>query len=210
GRPGTADLAYKAGRRVELAELKPAEHTAPADGIDQVLNYVEHGNSEENRSWRRGLGLAASDAFSLMLPTRYMPPSQLTVNTRRVEFSWCTPGVLVYRALTPEETETIICGYSDQKEIDKFLNSALDKAQGAVDQFIDTSVDKLITQKIRTLSIRDGLRLLARYGRKPLRDLLNQQLGPGSGVLVGLLTDDQLVDEAAVWLEKQLGPELEA
>src|SRR5205823_6101452 len=142
------------------------------EGEVQVLNYVAHGNSEENKSWRRGLGLAASDAFSLMTPNRYTPPSQVSVGRQKVEVSWCLPGLLGYRALTPEEAETILCGVSDQKAIDKFLNVALDGAQALLDRFIDSSLDQQLTRLIQTLTLREGLAMLGRYGRDLLWDLL--------------------------------------
>ena len=221
GDPGTPDLAYKTGRRVELAELKPAEWGALAEGVGQVLNYLEHGNSEENRSWRRGLGLAASDAFSLMTPNRYTPPSQVSVGQQKIEVSWCLPGLLGYRALTPEEAETILCGVSDQKAIDKFLNVALNGAQALLDRFIDSSLDQQLTRLIQTLTLREGLAMLGRYGRDLLWDLLKSVglegeqvldvlLGPAGTLLAGTSGSDALIDGAALLLEQILGPQAEA
>jgi len=209
GDPGTPDLAYKAGRRVELAELKPADFGALYEGEVQVQNYVAHGNSEENRIWRRGLGLAASDAFSLMTPNRYTPPGQVSVGQQKVEVSWCLPGVLGYRALTREEAETILCTVSDKGAIDKFLNVALDGAEATVDRFID-SLDRLLTQRIQALGIRKGLMMLAQSGRSALRAFLESQLSEGAGALVDVLPDDELIDVAARWVEEEVGAQAEA
>ena len=210
---GTPDLGFKDGRTLEVAEIKPAtwlpDHLPL--GIFQLGNYVRMGNAPENRDWRA----RQRPRIDIVIPmpnSRIAWPGQLTTSSgQKIAVGWCLPGLVGYRVLSAEEAEEIRCGpLSDQKAIDKFLNAALDGAQATVDRFIDSSVDRLLTERIQTLSIREGLTMLVRYARGALRDLLNSQVGAGGGSLVDLLPDDQLVEAAAQWLETQLGAQAEA
>ena len=207
GDPGTPDLAYKSGRKVELAELKPASWGALVEGEAQVLNYLAHGNSEENRRWRQSLGLASEDAFSLMVPTRYQPPASLAVGSRQVRFAWCLPGVIAYSALTADESETIVCGVSDQKAIDKFLNFALDSAQREVDRAVD-DLGSRSTRRLQTLTIRQGLTVLARHARGTLVKLVSE-MNPLLGEAAELASANTLANMVADFVEEMGGKALE-
>ncbi len=209
---GTPDLGYREGSVVELAEVKPAIlEYGPFGGLIeggiQLANYVEKGSSPENSGWR---GLRRISKFVPMPPSRMTWPSSLSTSAgRKITVGWCAPGLVGYRPLSAEESETVICGVSDQKQIDMFLNFALDRAQSMVDRYIDKSVDALLTRKIQTMTIRDGLVLLARHARGALHDLLNKQFGPGAGELVDVLPGDELVSKAAKWIEDQVGRQAE-
>jgi hypothetical protein len=236
--PGTPDLGFREGRTLEVAEVKPAILSyGPTGGLIegefQLANYVLKGNSRENRPWRA----SQRPRIDIVLPmpaSRVTWPGQLTTSGGlKIAVGWCLPGLVGYRPLSAEEAETIVCGVSDQKAIDKFLNVALDGAQATVDRFIDSSVDQLLTRRIQTLTIREGLAVLARYGRDLLQTVLSSQLGPGGELLVGtligpggallvdtligpggaLLVDqlgDELIDGAALLIQQQLGPQVEA
>lgn len=206
---GTPDLGYKGNGIVELAEVKPALWPVVVEGEAQNLNYIEKGDAPENAGWRTRRGITG---FTIMPETRVTWPSSLeTERGDRIAVGWCLPGVAAYRLLSADEAETIICGVSDQKAIDKLLNIALDRGQGMVDEFIDTAVDKQITGAIQTLSIRQGLQMLSTYARGALVEYAEKQIGPGTGaVVVGLLPDEALVDSAATWLQQQVGTELES
>ena len=212
---GTPDLGFRDGRTLEVAEVKPAILAyGPTGGLiegeAQLLNYVLKGNARENRAWRASQRPRV-DIVTAMRPSRIAWPGQLTTSSgQKIAVGWCLPGLVGYRPLSAEEAETILCGVSDQKAIDKFLNAALDGAQATVDRFIDSSVDRLLTQGIQSLSIRGGLTMLARYARGALRDFLDSQLGAGGGALVELLPDDELVDVAARWVQEQVGAQAEA
>jgi Domain of unknown function (DUF4157) len=233
--PGYPDLGLRDARTLEVAEVKPAILSygptgGLVEGIGQLAKYVLKGNAPENRDWRAAQR-PRIDLVSPMQTSRVTWPSSLTTaGGRKIAVGWCLPGLVGYRPLSAEEAETILCGVSDQKAIDKFLNVALDGALGAVDRFIDSSVDQLLTRRIQTMSIREGLALLGRYGRDLLQDFLTSQLGPGGeavlettirGVigapgmelveaLAGGLTSDQLIDGAALLIEQQIGPQFEA
>jgi hypothetical protein len=151
---------------VELAEVKPAilEYGTVGgliEGQFQLRNYIDKAKSDENRRWR---GLRRIDEFVEMPPTRIAWPTSLdTSRGQKIAVGWCLPGLVGYRPLSAEEAETIVCGTTDKGTIDKFLNSALDKAEGIVDQFIDKSMDPAITTKLEAVTLRDGLRSVAPF-----------------------------------------------
>jgi hypothetical protein len=216
--PGTPDLGLRDGRTLEVAEVKPAILSyGPVGGLiegeAQLLRYVLAGNSRENRPWRADQRPRV-DLVSPMQPSRVTWPRSLTTaDGRRIAAGWCLPGLVGYRPLSAEEAETIVCGVSDRAGIDRFLNLALGSAQATVDRFIDESVDPLLTRRIQTLSIREGVTLLARYARGALRNFVASQLPvspdvlldvvPGGDVL-RMLGDDEVVDAAATWIEEQV------
>jgi Domain of unknown function (DUF4157) len=214
GGPGTPDLGYREARSpvVELAEVKPAILQYGAfgglvEGAAQLANYIDKGMSPENSGWR---GRRRIKTFVPMLPERMIWPNSLSTEAgRKIAVGWCGPGLVGYRPLSAEESETIICGVSDQKQIDRFLNFALDRAQSMVDSYIDRSVDAMLTREIQTLTIHDGLVLLAKHARGALQDLLNKEVGPGVGELVDVLPGDELVGRAAMWIEDQVGQQAE-
>lgn len=211
---GTPDLGYKADGMVELAEVKPAiwEYGATGgvlEGEVQNLNYILKGNDPENASWRAARGITD---FTWMPDSRVAWPSSLETDSgQRIAVGWCLPGVVGYRPLSSDEADTVVCGVSDNKAIDKLLNKALDRGQVMVDEFIDTAVDKQITGTIQTLSIRSGLHMLSKYARGALVEYAEKQIGAGTGaVVVGLLPDEAVVDSTALWLQRQVGAELES
>ncbi|MEU0436413.1 DUF4157 domain-containing protein [Streptomyces sp. NPDC006290] len=200
---GPPDLAHRHGDRVQLAEIKPASVPFLVEGEAQLLKYVTRGNSPENRAWRRNQGLNAGQAFGVMTPLVYQPASQLrTPRGRMIEVGWCMPGVIGYRGLTAAETEIIACGaLRDRGAVDRFLDKALSAAQHEVDTYVDKKVDQLVTERIRNATIRDALRMLAKYGRDQLKVLAEKFL-PGGGLLVEHLSTDELIDLLAPVLER--------
>jgi hypothetical protein len=210
---GYPDLAHKDGRKVEVAEIKPAAPGGLVDGEVQVLNYVTKGNSPENAGWRRSQGLQAKGPLSLMSPLRYQPPAKLSLpqsSGRQIEVRWCGPGVILYRGLTANETDVIACGTSDRGATDRFLDRALGQAEHSVDSYITTKIDTVVSGAIQSMSLREGVNLLWRHGRTHLSALLQNQLGLAAGTLLDQLPADQAVDTIAAWLEHQLGPSAEA
>jgi Domain of unknown function (DUF4157) len=223
---GTPDLGFKDGRILEVAEVKPAILAyGPTGGLiegeAQLLNYIRKGNARENRGWRASQRPRV-DIVTAMPPSRITWPGQLTTSSgQKIAAGWCLPGLVGYRPLSAEEAETILCGISDQKAIDKFLNVALDGAQALLDRFIDSSLDQQLTRLIQTLTVREGLAVLGRYGRDLLWDLLKSVgmegeqvldvlLGPAGTLLAGTSGSDALIDGAALLLEQILGPQAEA
>jgi len=224
--PGTPDLGIRDGRTLEVAEVKPAILSyGPTGGLvegeAQLANYVLKGNARENRGWRA----SQRPRIDIVLPmptARVVWPGQLTTSSgQRIAVGWCLPGLVGYRPLSAEEAETIVCGVSDQKAIDKFLNVALDGAQALLDRFIDSSLDQLLTRRIQTLTIREGLAMLGRYGRDLLWELLKSiglegeqvldvLLGPAGTLLAGASGSDALIDGVALLLEQIIGPQTEA
>lgn len=206
---GYPDLAHKDGRKVELAEIKPAAPGGLVGGEVQVMNYVNKGNSPENAGWRRSQGLQAKDPFSLMSPLRYQPPPKLPLPLspgRQIEVSWCLPGVILYRGLTRNETDVIACGTSDRGAVDKFLDRALGQAERVVDDVITTRIDAMLTRTINTVTVREGIALLWQHGKAHLLRLLGPEMGAVGGTLLDNLPADQAVDHIATWLEQKLGP----
>src|SRR5262249_54845863 len=102
---GYPDISFVNGRNVELAEVKigtwPCLHLAET----QVDNYVSVGN--RNKEYKQQLGV---DEFEQM-PTRRFTPSQLRApNGTPVNVGWCSPGVIVYKAIAHRDDETFLCG----------------------------------------------------------------------------------------------------
>jgi Domain of unknown function (DUF4157) len=201
---GIPDLGYRAGSRVELAEIKAATFGCVHDAEQQVRNYQAKGNAPENREWRRQRGISR---FDLMSPgTRYTPTSPLPVGNRQVSVGWCEPGVIVYKAAAEEDRELFLCSaVSDQRQVDQFLDRILGRAEAQVDQFIDRTIDPAISRAIQRMTIRDGLRLLYRHGRETLRTYLQEQLGTAGALLVEELPEEATVEVAARWLDEQVG-----
>jgi hypothetical protein len=110
-----------------------------------------------------------------------------------------------------DEDETILCGaVSDHGALNKFLNMALDGAEDTVNRFIN-SMDTLLTKKTQTLSIREGLILLAKHAPGALRSIarsLAAFLVPSP--VIDMLPLEDLASMAASVIEKILGPQAEA
>jgi hypothetical protein len=52
--------------------------------------------------------------------------------------------------------------------INKFLDNALDRAQGVVDKYVNEAVDTVVTKTITKLSVRQAVNLLYTYAREEL------------------------------------------
>jgi hypothetical protein len=157
---GTPDLGFKEGRTVELAEIKPAVLPYLAEGMLQLLDYyLLHGNSPENAGWR-GQRRIDTPGFFVMNPSRATWPKFLTTNKgQRIVVGWCAPGLVGYRPLPPDEANTVICGVSDQKLIDKFLNSAVGQVQGKVEGWVQEKIGEIgdVTQRQLALDLEGKL-----------------------------------------------------
>jgi hypothetical protein len=205
--PGTPDLGFRSGRVVELAEIKPAILTYGTvggliEGEAQLANYVLKGNSDENRGWRGRRRIAE---FAPMEPGRLTFPPQLTTSTgQRIAAGWCLPGLIGYRPLTREETETILCGLSDQGAINTFLDSALDGAQRLVDQYID-AVGNAMARRINRFTLKEGVVVLSRYSASGLKKIIATFGGPGMDEVMDLLPDVELTDWAADFIADEIG-----
>lgn len=191
---GEPDLGFRSGKTVELAEIKPAtwEYGTVGgllEGERQLLNYLLKGNADENRGWRRRQGIAS---FKMMPSDRLSFPPQLTTSKGQpIAAGWCLPGVIGYRALTREETETILCGASDQGAITKFLDSAFDGAQRLVDEYVD-AVGDAMTKQISKFTLREGIVVLSRYANSGLKKLI-VAIGPsGTKMLMNMVPDMNL------------------
>ena len=102
---GIPDLVYWEPQmsRLELAEIKPATWSCVCDAELQVLNYMTKGNRDEGEiaALRERAGV---DRFALMHPSRFSAPAVIVDGTRVVT-SWCSDGVLVYKAVSTRDEE---------------------------------------------------------------------------------------------------------
>lgn len=97
---GHPDLAYKrrGGRVMLLAEIKPANYFGLAFAEEQMLNYLNKGNS--NAELKASLGVSV---FAPMSSPTYTPPRYLTVIGKKIRVMWCGPGVIVYKEVTEKQ-----------------------------------------------------------------------------------------------------------
>jgi len=97
---GIPDLARQTGGGIlQVAEIKPAAIECLIDGEEQLLRYIDQGNSRdpEQIGWRTSQGLSV---VSPMPQTVYRPP-EFTITTPgigslQLRTAWCTPGLLTY------------------------------------------------------------------------------------------------------------------
>ena len=199
---GIPDLAYQADESLELAEIKPGLLQCVPEGELQVRNYVSQGN--------RARGALGVRSVRMMPTSRFAPTSPLPVGGQQVSVTWCGPGLLVYKAI--RHPDVFLCSeMSDRGRVDTFLERALSQAQGTVDRYIDQVMDPAITRAIQTLSLRQAINWLWRYGRQALADYVAQRVGGGAGgravaqSVVQSLPGDQVVDAIANWIQQQVG-----
>jgi hypothetical protein len=112
---------------VELAEVKigtwPCLHLAET----QVDNYVAVANG--NKAFKQQLGV---DEFEVMPTSRFTPSQLRAPDGTPVNVGWCSPGVIVYKAVASRNQEVLYCGISDKGRTDNFLNRLLDPAEDLV------------------------------------------------------------------------------
>ncbi len=127
---GFPDLARKAGTILEIAEIKPATYMWMAEGAAQVGRYITQGNATDAQQagWRARNGITA---VAPLLPTSYTPPSTLMVGTTAIQVAWCGPGVIVYKALKPNEKHYELPEWKPSPEWDKVLYLAMAAALAA-------------------------------------------------------------------------------
>src|SRR5262249_11502192 len=104
------------------------------------------------------------DEFEQM-PTRRFTPSQLRApNGTPVNVGWCSPGVIVYKAIAHRDDETFLCGaISDHGKVDRLLSRMMDQAESIDDQYVDRTIEAAISKDIQTLSIHGALDLITKY-----------------------------------------------
>ena len=206
---GTPDLGFRQGGAVELAEVKPAILTYGTtggliEGEFQLANYVSKAMSEENRGWR---GRRRIRSVEPMLPDRLTFPAQLTTSRGdRIRAGWCLPGLVGYRPLTPEETETIICGVSDHGAVDTFLDHAMVPAERMIGDYIDQA-SSAAARRIRRFTLREGIQVLSSHSVEGLKKLVVAVGPPGTEDLMDLVPEVELTDWAADFIADQLGGE---
>lgn len=104
--PGTGfpDLAfrqYPRGRTVELAEVKIGTWPCLYLAEKQVDNYVAL--AKGNEDYKRQLGV---DDFELMPTSRFTPTQLRDPDTGTpIDVAWCSPGVIVYKAVASRNKE---------------------------------------------------------------------------------------------------------
>jgi len=206
---GTPDLGFRQGDTVELAEVKPAILTYGTNGglIEgemQLANYVSKAMSQENTGWR---GRRRIRTVAPMLPDRLTFPAQLTTSRGdRIRAGWCLPGLIGYRPLTPEETETIICGVSDHGAVDTFLDHAMVPAERMLDEYVDQA-SRAAARRIRRFTLREGIQILSSYSVEGLKKLVVAVGPPGTEELMDLVPEVELTDWAADFIADQIGGE---
>jgi outer membrane protein OmpA-like peptidoglycan-associated protein len=101
GYPDLAFRQYPRGRTVELAEVKIGTWPCLYLAERQVDNYVQL--ADDNEDYKRDLGV---DHFEVM-PTSRFTPTQLRdpVSGTPIDVAWCSPGVIVYKAVASEGKE---------------------------------------------------------------------------------------------------------
>ena len=206
---GTPDLGFRRGATVELAEVKPAILTygttgGLVEGELQLLNYVTKAMSEENAGWR---GRRRIKTVGPMDPERLTFPGQLTTSRGdRIRAGWCLPGLIGYRPLAPEETETIICGVSDRGSVDTFLDHAMAPAERMLDEYIDHA-SRAAAGRIRRFTLREGIQVLSSYSVEGLKKLV-VAIGPvGTKTVMEHVPEVELTDWAADFIADRLGGE---
>ncbi len=220
---GQPDLGYRSGPIVEVAEVKPAtlEYGVVGglvEGMGQVLNYVEHGNSPENAGWR---GRRRITSVIAMPPSRADWPDHLMVDGHEVMVRWCLPGLIGYRPKSDDEADTILCGVSDKGLIDRFLNTGLDKAGSMLDQGFDKSMEAIFSKKINALTLADGVKYLAKHAGGFIQNFLSREhslkteialsiFGDDVAMVGELLSDEQMASAMAEALEDEFGAAAEA
>ena len=135
---GFPDLAYRNGRNVELAEVKIGTWPCMVLAEQQVDNYVAVANG--NEAFKQGHGV---DEFELMPTSRFTPSPFRAPDGTPVNVGWCSPGVIVYKAVPSGGKEALYCGVSDKGRIDDFLNRLLDPAEQLVARALRRRLEEL-------------------------------------------------------------------
>jgi hypothetical protein len=209
---GIPDLAYINGRNVELAEVKigtwPCLHLAET----QVDKYVEVANG--NKAFKQRLGV---NEFELMPTSRFIPSQLRAPDGTPVNVGWCSPGVIVYKAIASSNDETYLCGaISDKGRLDRFLDRMLGQGEKAVDQYLDQTIDATITKNIQTLTVREALGLMSKYDPGWMDNVMHMPramvgevgrafLGPAGSVITSGWTNEKIVNGIADFLDSAIG-----
>jgi outer membrane protein OmpA-like peptidoglycan-associated protein len=101
-RSGFPDLAFRRykGRTVELAEVKIGTWPCLDLAEIQVNRYVKL--ADENEDYKRQLGI---DNFEVMPTSRFTPSQMQSHDGTPVNVGWCSPGVIVYKAVASGNKE---------------------------------------------------------------------------------------------------------
>ena len=193
---GRIDIALTRKPNLEILEVKRADFDGLATGIEQLANYVEKGNRSEVADCAAGLGV------STVVP---MPTSRFTGKHVRatgseepVTLRWCSPGLIVFKAVREQDRDLFVCTTRDQGKIDAFLRPKLFRTFDVVDEFIDNNVGPKIEAAINSIPLGD---ILKRLVQSPEGKALVEKLLPGSSVLLDKIDVKTLGDLA----EKALG-----
>jgi hypothetical protein len=111
-----------------------------------------------------------------------------------------------YRPLTPEETETIICGVSDHGAVDTFLDHAMVPAERMIGEYVDQA-SHAAARRIRRFTLREGIQILSSYSLEGLKKLVVALGPPGTEELMELVPEVELTDWAADFIADQIGGE---
>jgi hypothetical protein len=206
GFPGYPDIAYLTpDKNVELAEIKYAHPECWVEGISQVENYVRVGNSIANYRWRNSQGIGK---LQVMPEGRFTPTSPVYVGSEPVSVSWCRDGLIMYKAVRDRDPEVFLCRYkSDQGKVDQFLNRILTRCQGEADRYFNEVIDPALTRAIQSMSIRQVVQALVRFGRAELQEFLAKSGGLPSNLILEQLSEEQIADYLSGWLEKNIKDE---
>jgi Domain of unknown function (DUF4157) len=197
---GRADLVFKDGRTAELAEIKPANPVMVAEGMGQLVRYIDQLNQDDARmvAYKRGKGI---DHFTIMAPKRYAPRPDLKVGTRPITVRWCAPGSVAYHPARDDNPEVFLCeALSDQGRVDRYIDGILVRAQAKVDEFIDQKIDAFLNKALGAATLHDAIGKLYHVAR----GLIIEKFGiPGR--LVEGLPDEQVVDAIVRYIESNVG-----
>ena len=210
GSVGRPDLVYRHGGKLEIGEIKPAAHTCIPEGEQQVSNYVEQANRDdsEQTDWRRRHGI--DDNGVIPMAAGRSTFDHVDVGGTRVSVSWCgSGGVLVYKALRADDTDTITCGLSGEA-LDRGLDRLLEPAQAGVNQYLNEHLDAVLDRAIARMTIRQSLMVLYRAAKSQLLHAIEAHVGLAGLALARGLSDEQAVDMLARYIEQQFGPKVEA
>lgn len=202
---GRIDVFVKKPPVLEVMELKHGDDFIKLqDGLGQLRNYIDAGNSYGNDELRANLGV---DKFVEMPPSRYASSHiRAGVTDEPVTLRWCVPGLLAYRALRDQDRDLFVCTARDQGKVNAFLNGKLSRGWDVVDEDIDKTVGPKIEAAITSMPISDLVQKLLNNptGRKLLKKAL-----PGSSLILNS-TDGRLVGKAAEELLKGSAPVIRA
>ena len=197
---GRADLVFQDGRTAEVAEIKPANPVMVAEGMGQLLRYIEQLNQDDAQmvAYKSRKGI---DHFTIMAPKRYAPRPDLKVGTRPITVRWCAPGSVAYHPERRRQPRGFpLRSLSDQGRVDRYIDGILVRAQAKVDEFVDQKIDAILNKALGAATLHDSIGQLYHVAR----DRIIEKLGIPGQLLQGL-PDEQVVDAIVLYIESKVG-----